>query len=190
MIGIVEKIQFTHGGLGNQFTTINGECFFTWWDYKDGVKEGVTVEYAVERNATLCSSPHIIGNRATIVRVVVDIPNALNGKPLSQLGHCDYGSHCEVVVVRITDRQVVRQTMVTRQQIPTTHEERLISDVQLAYVAAQSHAETCHHCFSPIVKDAEGNPGFLQDACSIGRVVLQAWLDAEKRYFSKENAQC
>ncbi len=32
--GVVEKIEFTQGGMGNQWTTIDGVTYATWWDYR------------------------------------------------------------------------------------------------------------------------------------------------------------
>ena len=32
--GIVEKIEFTSGGAGNQWTTIDGVKYATWWDLR------------------------------------------------------------------------------------------------------------------------------------------------------------
>lgn len=32
--GVVEKVDFTYGGAGNQWTTIDGEKFATWWDFR------------------------------------------------------------------------------------------------------------------------------------------------------------
>ena len=33
-IGTVEKIDFTSGGAGNQWTTIDGTRYATWWDIR------------------------------------------------------------------------------------------------------------------------------------------------------------
>ena len=32
--GIVENVQFTQGGAGNQWTTIDGVKYATWWDIR------------------------------------------------------------------------------------------------------------------------------------------------------------
>lgn len=46
MNGTVSKIEFTHGGLGNQWTTINGVRYATWWDIRHlHPKEGDLVEH-------------------------------------------------------------------------------------------------------------------------------------------------
>ena len=43
----------------------------------------------------------------------------------------------------------------------------------------EAHARTCKVCWRPIIADAEGNPGFLGDACHAGRALLQKWMDLE-----------
>lgn len=43
LTGKVEDIQFTSGGAGNQFTTIDGVKYATYWDFRQGVREGVWV---------------------------------------------------------------------------------------------------------------------------------------------------
>lgn len=48
MQGIVTDIEFTHGPFGNQFTTIDGVRYATWWDMAGTlVRRGATVEYSV-----------------------------------------------------------------------------------------------------------------------------------------------
>lgn len=32
LTGVVEKVDFTTGGAGNQWTTINGVRYATWWN--------------------------------------------------------------------------------------------------------------------------------------------------------------
>lgn len=34
MIGKVENVEYTSGGLGNQWTTIDGAKYATWWDIR------------------------------------------------------------------------------------------------------------------------------------------------------------
>lgn len=34
IIGTVEKVAFTSGGAGNQWTTIDGVRYATWWDIR------------------------------------------------------------------------------------------------------------------------------------------------------------
>lgn len=50
--GVVEKVEYTHGGAGNQFTTIGGVRYTTFWDIRTrNWKEGDTVQFtAVERS--------------------------------------------------------------------------------------------------------------------------------------------
>ena len=33
-VGTVQKIEFTQGGAGNQWTTIDGVKYATWWDIR------------------------------------------------------------------------------------------------------------------------------------------------------------
>ena len=35
IVGVVEKIEYTRGGAGNQWTTISGARYATWWDLRD-----------------------------------------------------------------------------------------------------------------------------------------------------------
>lgn len=45
-IGVVENIEFTHGGAGNQWTTISGVTYATWWlAQRIDWKIGDTVEF-------------------------------------------------------------------------------------------------------------------------------------------------
>lgn len=32
--GVVETVQYTYGGAGNQWTTIDGVRYATWWDIR------------------------------------------------------------------------------------------------------------------------------------------------------------
>lgn len=50
--GIVQKVEYTHGGAGNQFTTIDGVRYVTYWDIRNrDWKEGDAVSFqAVERS--------------------------------------------------------------------------------------------------------------------------------------------
>jgi hypothetical protein len=34
LIGTVEKVEYTSGSLGNQWTTIDGVKYATWWDIR------------------------------------------------------------------------------------------------------------------------------------------------------------
>jgi len=73
----VNQIQLTFGGFGNQWTTIDGVCYATWWDALKlrGMHEGCQVEYEAEPGKTkLCDSPRITveQGRARIIRVLED----------------------------------------------------------------------------------------------------------------------
>ena len=52
LTGIVQKVEYTHGGAGNHFTTINGIRYTTFWDIRTrDWKEGDNVQFqAVERS--------------------------------------------------------------------------------------------------------------------------------------------
>jgi hypothetical protein len=56
--GIIEKIQLTHGDLGQQYTTISGKVYHTWFNFEDGIHEGVSVEYEEELGKRISSCPH------------------------------------------------------------------------------------------------------------------------------------
>lgn len=44
--GTVEKVEFTEGSAGNQWTTIDGKRYATWWDAREfGVKPGARVKF-------------------------------------------------------------------------------------------------------------------------------------------------
>lgn len=46
MSGVVEKIEYTSGGFGNQFTTIDGVRYVTFWDSRSvNWKTGDTVDF-------------------------------------------------------------------------------------------------------------------------------------------------
>ena len=51
--GIVENIRFTHGGFGNQYTTINGKEYITYWDFADGIQKGATVEFTEKEDGAI-----------------------------------------------------------------------------------------------------------------------------------------
>lgn len=60
--GIVTSIQFTEGGLGNQYTTIDGEVYATWFDLRElPVTEGCKVEYQTyKRDGFRCLAARIL----------------------------------------------------------------------------------------------------------------------------------
>lgn len=44
--GKVDRVEFTQNSLGNQWTTIDGKRYMTWWDIRTlPIKAGATVEY-------------------------------------------------------------------------------------------------------------------------------------------------
>jgi hypothetical protein len=75
--GVIENIKITHGELGQQYTTINGKVYYTWFDFMDGIREGVLVEYEEELNKRIASYPHpgnpdagIFADVASKIRVI------------------------------------------------------------------------------------------------------------------------
>lgn len=64
--GVIEKIQLTYSDLGQQYTTINGKTYHTWFDFANGIREGLLVEYEEELEAKVCDCPHP-GNRNAAV---------------------------------------------------------------------------------------------------------------------------
>lgn len=52
LTGIVQSVEYTHGGMGNQYTTIDGVRYITFWDIRTrDWKEGDAVQFnAVERS--------------------------------------------------------------------------------------------------------------------------------------------
>ena len=56
-VGTLDSIAFTQGGAGNQWTTIDGVRYATWWDIRspmiETTKPGATVVYEPYR-APLC----------------------------------------------------------------------------------------------------------------------------------------
>lgn len=64
--GVVEKVEFTQGGAGNQWTTIDGIRYATFWDIRTkNWRLGDTVVYQVF-NAPLWSDQPAIA-QATII---------------------------------------------------------------------------------------------------------------------------
>lgn len=49
--GVVQDVEFTSGGAGNQWTTIDGVRYATWWDFNTkNWKRGDSVTFtAIER---------------------------------------------------------------------------------------------------------------------------------------------
>ena len=64
MIGTFEAVEFTLGQFGQQYTTIDGTKYITYFDLLDrklrGLKRGVKVEFTTTPAPTiLCHSPHV-----------------------------------------------------------------------------------------------------------------------------------
>jgi hypothetical protein len=58
--GKVEKIAFTQGGAGNQWTTINGVRYATWWDIRmTDWKVGDEVEFEAYRSPLWSGQPDV-----------------------------------------------------------------------------------------------------------------------------------
>lgn len=71
--GKVTDVQFTLGGLGNQFTTIDGRRYWTWWDVRSHpVRVGRIVTYSRELNTRICGHSDRRGDVATILSVEED----------------------------------------------------------------------------------------------------------------------
>jgi hypothetical protein len=66
-----------------------------------------------------------------------------------------------------------------------TPREAMLLNIQTAFDSARRHSLVCPNCFSPIVKDEEGNPGLRSEACEAGRVLLDRWISFEKQYFTQ-----
>lgn len=75
--GVVERIELSHGDLGQQYTTINGKVYHTWFDFADGIQQGVTVEFEEELNAKICDCPHQGNSRASVYADVARITRIL-----------------------------------------------------------------------------------------------------------------
>lgn len=58
--GVVQHVAFTQGGAGNQWTTIDGVKYATWWDFttKDW-RTGDTVTYETTKQALWHGNPPI-----------------------------------------------------------------------------------------------------------------------------------
>jgi hypothetical protein len=70
-IGTVEKIEYTFHGFGNQYTTINGKEYITFWDFADGVCVGARVEFSEEENGRVSmGNLNLVGPKARDIRVI------------------------------------------------------------------------------------------------------------------------
>lgn len=77
MKGTFQSFRVTHGSFGQQYTTIDGQVYLTWFDASDpklrGLAEGAVVEYEARPAPTvLCHGPGVSENlpSATLLRVV------------------------------------------------------------------------------------------------------------------------
>ncbi len=77
MIGIFEGFKLTFGSFGQQYTTINGQVYLTWFNFEDpklrGLTEGALVEFEARPAPTaLCDSPAVSENLpwARLLRVL------------------------------------------------------------------------------------------------------------------------
>ena len=77
MIGTFENFEVTHGSFGQQYTTIDGQVYLTWFDGADpnlrGLAAGARVEYEARPAPTVvCHIPRVQYDlpSATLVRVV------------------------------------------------------------------------------------------------------------------------
>lgn len=55
VIGTIEKVQFTSGSFGEQYVTIDGQTYMTYWNI-DQLKRGSRVEIAVGEPRQNCFS--------------------------------------------------------------------------------------------------------------------------------------
>ena len=71
MQGKVTKIEYTHGPFGNQYTSINGTRYATWWDVATTpVRKGATVEYSVRKRTHTLNGVAYEFTEAVIKRVL------------------------------------------------------------------------------------------------------------------------
>ncbi len=77
MTGTFQSFRLTHGSLGQQYTTIDGQVYLTWFDAGDpklrGLGEGAVVEFEARHAPTvLCNSPAVHEDlpSATLLRVL------------------------------------------------------------------------------------------------------------------------
>jgi hypothetical protein len=84
MKGTFQKFQITQGSFGQQYATIDGVRYLTWFDLMDqnlrGLRAGATVEYEVRAGPTvLCDMPLVQSGLASakLVRVVKTTAEAM-----------------------------------------------------------------------------------------------------------------
>lgn len=98
--GVVQNVEYTHGGAGNQYTTIDGVRYVTFWDIRTrDWKEGDTVTFtAAERslwhgqakswhaqNIKKVPAATAVVDNALQARLVLDVTYALNGVPREEM---------------------------------------------------------------------------------------------------------
>lgn len=72
MEGTVEAVQFTCSGAGNQWTTISGVRYATYWDIRTtDWKVGDRVNFRAFRSSLWTGSPEI--NHADSIRKIAEI---------------------------------------------------------------------------------------------------------------------
>ncbi|MEI7733334.1 MAG: hypothetical protein WCO56_27430 [Verrucomicrobiota bacterium] len=81
MIGTLQGFKLSTGSFGQQYTTIDGVTYLTWFNLADaklkGLAEGSTVEYEVTLGPTvLCHSPRVEEKLASakLTRVIGGCP--------------------------------------------------------------------------------------------------------------------
>lgn len=70
IIGTFEGIELTFGNMGHQLTTIDGQVYYTWWDYKTWPKAGDKVEVRVTRHSELYRGDLVSYKQAHLVRII------------------------------------------------------------------------------------------------------------------------
>lgn len=70
--GTIEKIEYTAGGFGNQFTTIDGRRYWTWWDIRNpAIGVGNRVCFTEHLHAKVWDEPLVYGDVASNFRLAV-----------------------------------------------------------------------------------------------------------------------
>lgn len=111
-IGVVENIEYTSGGIGNQWTTISGVRYCTFWDVRTiDWKRGDTVVFLDFTRPVFSNTPSV--RQATEIHKVpagamtfeqfrataVATPNAASSKSLEYLG-----GECSIEVADLSYR--------------------------------------------------------------------------------------
>lgn len=79
MTGTFEDFRLTFHSFGQQYSTIDGQTYITWFNFLDpklkGLLPGVRVEYETQPGpTTLCHSPHVTEDipSARLLRVIAE----------------------------------------------------------------------------------------------------------------------